>query len=99
MSSVRRAISSAGIVDGRSTVSAAAGAATALPVSVLGSSVMWRHASRKKLLRLHQRLRKAVDLLARIVHGKGGAAGGRDAEARQKRHDAMGAGAHCHAGA
>ena len=53
----------------------------------------------KKSCALHERLRKAIDLLARIVHGKRGAAGRGDAEARQQRHDAMGAGAHRDAGA
>src|SRR5215475_3322439 len=48
----------------------------------------WRHRSCKELLRLRERLREAVDLLARVVHGKRGPAGRVHAVARQKRHHA-----------
>src|SRR6267154_2004796 len=40
----------------------------------------------------------AVAIGLGVVHGKGCAAGRRYAEARQQRHDAMGAGTHRHAG-
>ncbi len=66
--------------------------AAAPAVPVVGFHVSSRHA--KKSCAFTKRLRKAVDLVARIVHGERGAAGRGDAEARQQRHDAMGAGAH-----
>src|SRR4029077_5696279 len=45
------------------------------------------------------RLRKAIDLLARVVHGKRGAAGCGHAIPGEERHDAMRTGAHGYSGA
>src|SRR5262249_7483486 len=90
--SVSRAISSDGIVDGRSAASVLAGF-----VSVLVSSVMAK--SSEQSPRLDERLGKAVNFIARIVHGERSAAGRSYAEAGKQRHHAMGAGTHGYAGA
>src|SRR6516164_1601894 len=92
ISSVSRAISSGGIVDGRSAASAVAGF-----VSVLVSSVMAK--SSEHSLRLDERPGKAVNLIARIVHGERSTAGRSHPEAGKQRHHAMGAGTHGNADA
>src|SRR5262245_50287533 len=48
----------------------------------------------EEILCLDQSLRQAVDLLARIVKRKGGAAGCSHTETGKERHDAVGARAH-----
>src|SRR6516225_982940 len=53
----------------------------------------------EQILRLEQSLRKAIDLFARVVHGKRGAAGRGHAIPGEERHDTMRTGSHRDAGA
>src|SRR3954453_2898853 len=72
--------------------------AVAAPAPSRPEALNHRHSSCEETLRLDQRLRKTVHLLACIVERERGAAGGAHAEAGKQRHNAMSACPHGDAG-
>src|SRR3954468_5115613 len=96
MSSVIRAISASG--SDVALFSTSTSSRLWIGSSVMGPS-LGPSLSCENLLRLHERLGEAVDLILGIVKPERRPACRRHAVARQQRHHAMGTGPHRHAGA